>query len=424
MRVLGTFPISRFGGDILLIMTKSDQDLLGEFASDQSQDAFTALVQRHLGLVYCAALRQVRSPQLAEEVAQSVFIDLARNAARLKPDTILTAWLYEVTRRTAINVIRGEVRRQLREQIALEMNAMNATADDWTQIEPLLDDAMHALDDIDRTAILLRFFENKSLREVGESLGTTDDTARKRVNRAVERLREFLTKGGITVGASGLALALSASAVQAAPVGLVATISTAAIAGTTIVATASAATIKTIAMTTLQKVLITATIIAVGVATPLVIQHQAKLRKENARALSAQSQRAEPILATAASENDFPRESWAFRGYATPESALVSLVWAAVNSDLEGFLNSLSPEQQSRVRLRWQRQGLSDEAQFRNSISNQFGVTKRIRILNKEILSDSEVILRLQMEGEKGGTGTVGKKVQRIGNEWKIGATL
>jgi len=205
---------------------------------------------------------------------------------------------------------------------------------------------------------------------------------------------------------------------------LVATISTAAIAGTTIAATASAATIKTIAMTTLQKLLITATIIAVGVATPLVIQHQAKLPKENARALSAQSQRAAPILALAASENDFPRESWAFRGYATPESALVSLVWAAVNRDLEGFLNSLSPEQQSRVRLRWQRQGLSDEAQFRNSISNQFGATKRIRILNKEILSDSEVILRLQMEGEKGGTGTVGKKVQRIGNEWKIGATL
>jgi RNA polymerase sigma factor (sigma-70 family) len=405
-------------------MTKSDQVLLREFASDQSQDAFTALVQRHLGLVYSAALRQVRSPQLAEEVAQSVFIDLARNVARLKPDTILAAWLYEVTRRTAINVVRGEARRQLREQIALEMNAMNATADDWTQIEPLLDDAMHALDDTDRTVILLRFFENKSLREVGESLGTTDDTARKRVNRAVERLREFLTKGGITVGASGLALALSASAVQAAPAGLVATISTAAIPGTTIAATASAATIKTIAMTTLQKVLITATIIAVGVATPLLIQHQAKLRKENARALSAQSQRAAPILPIAASENEFPRESWAFKGYATPESALVSLVSAAVNRDLEGFLNSLSPEQQSRVRLRWQRQGLSDEAQFRTSISNQFGPIKMIRVLSKETLSENEVILRLQMEGEKGGTGTVGKKAQRIGNEWKIGATL
>src|SRR5688572_17867398 len=187
----------------------SDLDLLREFIRDQSQDAFTALVQRHLGLVYCAALRQVRSPQLAEEVAQSVFTDLARNAALLKPDTVLTAWLYEVTRRTAINVVRGEARRQLREQIVLEMNAMNATFDDWRQIEPLLDDAMHALDDIDRTAILLRFFENKSLREVGENLGTTDDTARKRVNRAVERLRDFFTRRGVAVGASGLVVVIS-----------------------------------------------------------------------------------------------------------------------------------------------------------------------------------------------------------------------
>jgi len=202
------------------MMTKADQYLLGEFIRDESQDAFTALVQRHLGLVYCAALRQVHSPQLAEEVAQSVFTDLARNAARLRPNTVLTAWLYEVTRRTAINVVRGEARRQLREQIALEMNPTNATHDDWRQIEPLLDEAMHALDDIDRTAVLLRFFENKSLREVGESLGTTDDTARKRVNRAVERLREFFAKHDVNVGASGLIVLISANAIVSAPAGL------------------------------------------------------------------------------------------------------------------------------------------------------------------------------------------------------------
>src|SRR6185295_17546345 len=131
----------------MTMTSKNDLDLLRAFIRDQSQDAFTALVQRHLNLVYCAGLRQVRSPQLAEEVAQSVFTDLARNAARLKPDTDLTAWLYEVTRRTAIDVVRGEARRQLREQIALEMNATNATAHDWSQIEPLLDEAMHALAD-------------------------------------------------------------------------------------------------------------------------------------------------------------------------------------------------------------------------------------------------------------------------------------
>ncbi len=158
-------------------MTATDLELLRQFARDHSQDAFTALVNRHVNLVYSAALRQVRSSQLAEEITQSVFSDLAKNADKLKPETILTAWLYQVARRTAIDVIRKESRRQLREQIAVEMNAMNATANDWTQIEPLLDDAMAALDETDRSAILLRYFENKNLREVGETLGTNEDAA-------------------------------------------------------------------------------------------------------------------------------------------------------------------------------------------------------------------------------------------------------
>jgi len=243
-------------------MTANDLDLLGEFIRDASQDAFTALVQRHLDLVYCAALRQVRSHQLAEEVAQSVFADLARNADRLRPDTILTAWLYEVTRRTAINVVRGEARRQLREHIAFEMNAINANPDDWIQIEPHLDDAMHALDETDRSAVLLRYFENKAWREVGQMLGTTDDTARKRVNRAVERLREFLANRGVTVGASGLAVMISTNSVQAAPIRLTVTISAVALAGKT---TAAAGVTKAIVLTTAQKALIaTALTVVVG----------------------------------------------------------------------------------------------------------------------------------------------------------------
>ena len=131
----------------------SDLDLLGQYARNRAQDAFTEIVRRHVDLVYSAALRQVRSPQLAEEVAQSVFTDLARNAGKLKPDTVLTAWLYQVTRRTAVDVVRKESRRQLREQIGLEMNAMNATASDWTHVEPFLDEAMHTLDATDRAAV-------------------------------------------------------------------------------------------------------------------------------------------------------------------------------------------------------------------------------------------------------------------------------
>jgi RNA polymerase sigma factor (sigma-70 family) len=266
----------------------SDLELLQNYADRNSEEAFAELVRRHLDLVYSAALRQVRSPQLAEEVAQSAFTDLARNAGKLKPDTILTAWLYQVTRRTAIDVVRHESRRQLREQIASEMNAMNATASDWTHVEPFLDEAMHTLDETDRAAVLLRYFENKSLREVGQTLGASEDAAQKRVSRAVERLREFFAKRGVTGGASGLVVVISANAVQAAPIGLAATISTAAaLAGTTLATTATATAIKTIAMTTLQKALITATL-AAAVGTGIYEARQASTLRTQVQTLQQQ----------------------------------------------------------------------------------------------------------------------------------------
>src|SRR5690348_12499594 len=261
-------------------MMTPDSQLLRDFVRNKSQDAFTELVRRHVNLVYSAALRQARLPQLAEEISQSVFTDLARAADKLKPDTILTAWLYQVTRRTAIDVIRRESRRQAREHLAVEMAAMN-TATDWTQIEPLLDEAVQALDEIDRAAILLRYFENKSLREVGQSLGTSDDAAQKRVSRAVERLREFFSKRGIAIGASGLVVLISANAVQSAPVALAGTISATALAGIAIHSSTAVATTKVIVMTTLQKTLVTTTL-AVVAGTGIYEVHQAsQLRRQN-----------------------------------------------------------------------------------------------------------------------------------------------
>jgi RNA polymerase sigma factor (sigma-70 family) len=275
-------------------MSDTDLELLKRYTRDRAEDAFAEIVRRHLDLVHSAALRQVRFPQLAEEVAQSVFTDLARNAHRLAPDTIFTAWLYQVTRRTAIDVVRREARRQLREQIATEMNAMNATANDWTHIEPLLDEAMHALDDTDRAAVLLRYFENKSLREVGATLGTSDDAAQKRVSRAVERLREFFAKRGVTVGASGLVVVISANAVQAAPVGLAVTISTAAaLVGTTIITTATAT--KAIAMTALQKTVITATVAVLAGAGIYETRQASQLREQNQTLQQQQAPLAEQI---------------------------------------------------------------------------------------------------------------------------------
>jgi RNA polymerase sigma factor (sigma-70 family) len=262
-------------------MSDTDLELLAQYVQEDSEEAFSEIVRRHINLVYSTALRPVRSPQLAEEVAQSAFSQLARDAHRLAPDTLLAAWLYKVTHRTALNVVRCEARRQLREQIASELTAMNAPATEWTRIEPLLDEAMQALNDADRAAVLLRYFENKSLREVGQALGTSDDTAQKRVSRAVERLREFLVKRGITIGASGLVVVVSTNAVQAAPLGLAATISAAAVLAGTAATTVTVAT-TTLAMTTLQKTFIAIGMIA-ALATPLVIQHRAqiKVRDEN-----------------------------------------------------------------------------------------------------------------------------------------------
>jgi RNA polymerase sigma factor (sigma-70 family) len=259
--------------------------LLGQFirepAGRAGQDAFTALVERHLNLVYSAALRQVRSPQLAEEISQTVFTQLAQHAGSLKPGTILAAWLHQVTHHAAIDVIRREGRRQAREQIASEMSRlMDDNPVDWTVIEPLLDEAVQSLDETDRAAIIMRFFENKSLREVGEALGTSDDAAQKRVSRALERLREDFGRRKIAAAAAGLAAVISAHAVQAAPTGLSTTIASGSFAAAVPVsATLTAA--KIIAMTTLQKV--TVGVVLVGAAATIAYQqhHVSQLQQQN-----------------------------------------------------------------------------------------------------------------------------------------------
>jgi RNA polymerase sigma factor (sigma-70 family) len=242
-------------------MSDNDWDLLERYAERHAEDAFAEIVRRHLNLVYSAAFRQVRSSHLAEEIAQATFLKLARHARQLAPDTILTGWLYHVTCHEAIDVVRREARRQLREQIATEMDSMNHDAADWTQIEPLLEEAMQTLPPTDRAAVLLRYFENKSLREVGQALGASENAAQKRLSRAVERLRQFFAKRGVIGGASGFGAVISTNAVQAAPAGLAATISTAVgLAGTALAVTNSATVAQSIAMPAMQKAVVSAVI--------------------------------------------------------------------------------------------------------------------------------------------------------------------
>jgi uncharacterized protein (TIGR03435 family) len=208
-----------------------DHQLLAEFARKNSEAAFAALVQRHVNLVYSVALRSVGNVHDAEEITQAVFIILARKAKSFSRKTILSGWLYQTTQLTAANFLRGKIRRQKREQEAYMQSALNKSEPDvWPQIAPLLDDALGKLGEKDRDAIVLRFFENKNLRDVGAALGASEDAAKMRVNRALEKLRKIFAKRGATFSAALIAGAVSANSVQAAPVGLAKTISAVAIA--------------------------------------------------------------------------------------------------------------------------------------------------------------------------------------------------
>jgi uncharacterized protein (TIGR03435 family) len=203
-------------------MPESDDiELLREYADHQSEDAFATLVARHINKVYSTALRHVGDPVRAGEITQTVFIILAQKAGRLRRHTLLSAWLYQTTRFAAMTFLKSEIRRTHREQEAYMQATLNDESPDaWPQIRPLLDAAMAALGEADRGIIVLRFFDDLSTKQVAAALGTTEDTAKQRLHRAVEKLRRFFNKRGLTLSAAVLATALSSHSVQAAPAGL------------------------------------------------------------------------------------------------------------------------------------------------------------------------------------------------------------
>jgi len=281
-------------------MTDS-QTLFAEYARSGSESAFRELVTRYVGLVYSTALRLVDGDtHLAEDVAQTVFVDLARKARSLSSGVMLGGWLHQRTFNVAAPMMRAARRRQSREREAVQMNAtQDQSAADFEQLAPILDEALTKLGKDDRTAIILRFFESRDFRSIGTALGSNEDAARMRVTRALDKLHVLLKHRGVSLSAAALGGALATEAAAAAPAGLAASVAGAALASSAASGGITAGLLKIGIMTKLKAGIIGAVVIS-GIAT-LVVQQQARARlREQSESLQQQSDQ----LAQLAADND------------------------------------------------------------------------------------------------------------------------
>jgi RNA polymerase sigma factor (sigma-70 family) len=259
------------------------RELLVEYTRTGSDTAFRELVIRYVDLVYSTALRVVnRDVHRAEDVAQTVFIDLARKARTLSPEVMLGGWLHCHTCFVAAKAMRAERRRLFREREAVQMNTLqDDSGAEFSALAPMLDETINQLSEEDRTAIVLRFFEQRDFRSVGEALGSTEDAARMRITRALDKLHLLLTKRGITTSAAALGVTLSAHAVQSAPTGLAGVLSTTALGGFAASTSTAISATKTIAMTTLQKTIVAATVAVLTGAGIYEAHRAAQFREQN-----------------------------------------------------------------------------------------------------------------------------------------------
>jgi RNA polymerase sigma factor (sigma-70 family) len=391
-----------------------DATLLRRYAETREETAFTEFVGRRLNGVYATALRRVGGDtHLAEDVAQKVFVAVARQAGTLARHPDLTGWLYTTTRHQTANVVRAERRRKAREQKAEAMaeNLLGrqspAAEADWSRVAPVLDDAIEQLAAVDRAAILLRFVERRAFGEIGAALRLSEDAARMRVDRALDKLRVLLGRRGIASTSAALGLALANQAAASAPVGLATTVTSAALASTA----AGGGALATLAFFTMSKIKIgiVSAIVMAGLATVAVegranlklraemealrcsSQVIARLRSENQSAnltlqkLESNNPEADEVarlqrrIAVLKARPDGvtdvlmkPAAEWRNAGRATPAEAMETGLWAAKAGDLDAFAGGYVYSDNTKARMKACFEELSDSAQARYRTPERF----------------------------------------------------
>ena len=330
---------------------KDDAELLLDYAERESESAFAELLDRHLALVYSAAFRLVNGDvHLAQDVAQSVFADLARKAAPVAKRIsarreVLAGWLYTSTRFAAATAIRAEQRRRKYEEKTAGMDDVSEPNQlDWDVLRPVLDEAMARLSVSERDAVLLRFFQGQELKNIGRTMGVSEDAARMRINRSLERLRRLLLARGVSLSTPVLITLISANAVEAVPPALSIAVAAAAAAAAT---TTGIGLLGFMTMTKIKTAAVSALILA-AVGTPVLIQQQTvhRLRRDNAGLLAERND----VPALRADKEQLAREIDRLKNASSrPRSDLLELM------RLRSEVGSLRKDSQELARLRSER---------------------------------------------------------------------
>ena len=446
--------------------------MLAEYVANGSDTAFRELVARYINLVYSTAVRLVDGDtHQAQDVAQEVFADLARLARGLSSKVMLGGWLHRHTCFVAASTMRRERRRRIRERQAVEMNALEDHGKArFEQIAPILDEAIDQLSTLDRTAIVLRFFEGLDLRSVGQALATNEDTAQKRIARALEKLRPLLLRRGVTLSGAGLAVLLTSHAVAAAPAGLATSISTAVLSSAAAVSGGLTLNLlKLLAMTKLK--LAVGAIVIAGVGTTLVLERQAQanLRQDNqalrqkieqSARLNAENQRLSGLITTATPrespleeltrlraetttlrQQQAQREStgarptaqrspapgsdylakaaYANAGFADPDSALQTMMWAGATHDAKTILACFAPEA-----AKSENRTKAQQKECVEVVSRCTSHWSGYRILNRQSFGDDRMVTTISYQTTDGGIVVGRIKQRRVGSDWKFDGEL